>query len=168
MPAFILCLLFTNLELRLMLLIFQFRSQNANIREVICKFNLITYGGLLLMYPILIYTNLSIFFFIGISLVFIPQIYANGIEGHRPNISSPYYQKFLLIRFLLVVRFANIIAISEMLPVEHLLNCSKLLLRGRLRAAGRIPTIFVMDSEKLWSEESPPQVFAAASVQLSL
>lgn len=103
LPAFILCLLFTNLELRLMLMIFQSRHQDANIREVICKFNLIAYGGLLLMYPILIYTNLSPLLFIGFSLIFLPQIYTNAVNGHRPDISSPYYTKFLSLRFLLVV-----------------------------------------------------------------
>ena len=105
MPAFILCLLFTNLELRLMLMIFQARTENTNMREVLCKFNLMTYGGLILMYPLLIYTNLSIFFFIGLSLVFVPQIYTNGIQGHRPDISSPYYKKFLSVRFLIIVIF---------------------------------------------------------------
>ena len=103
MPAFILCLLFTNLELRLMLMIFQARTGNGNMREVLCKFNLMTYGGLVLMYPLLIYTNLSIFFFIGLSLLFVPQIYTNGFQGHRPDISSPYYKKFLSVRFLLIV-----------------------------------------------------------------
>ena len=106
MPAFILCLLFTNLELRLMLLIFQSYSQEGNMRQVLCRFNLITYGGLILMYPILIYTNLSIFFFIGISLLFVPQIYTNAVQGHRPDVSSPYYKKFLTVRFLIIVNFS--------------------------------------------------------------
>ena len=103
LPAFVLCLLFTNLELRLMLMIFQARFQNINIRTVICRFNLTTYGGLLLIYPILLYSNLNAFFFLCICLLFFPQIYHNGVVSHRPNISSPYYQKFLLIRFLLIV-----------------------------------------------------------------
>lgn len=86
MPAFLLCLLFTNLELRILLMIFQSRSNNLNIREIICKFNVITYGGLILMYPLLVYTNLSSFFFIAISLIIVPQIYTNAIQGQRPNI----------------------------------------------------------------------------------
>jgi hypothetical protein len=32
MPAFLLCLLFTNLELRVLLMIFQARSENRSIR----------------------------------------------------------------------------------------------------------------------------------------
>jgi hypothetical protein len=105
MPAFLLCLLFTNLELRLMLLIYQANSENNNIREIICKFNLISYGGLMLIYPILLLTNFNFILFIFISLIFLPQIYNNAVTGSRPDICSPYYSKFLLIRFVLIVLF---------------------------------------------------------------
>ena len=84
MPAFILCLLFTNLELRLMLMIYQSNTDAENLREVYCKFNLISYGSLILIYPILTLTNFNILFFIGICLLFLPQIYTNGIYGVRP------------------------------------------------------------------------------------
>lgn len=57
------------------------------------------------MYPLLIITNLSSFFFILISLIMVPQIYTNAMQGQRPNISSAYYSKFLTYRFLLIVIF---------------------------------------------------------------
>lgn len=102
-PAFLLCLLFTNLEIRILFLIFQSRTDNWNSREFLCKFNLTTYGGLVLIYPILIYCNLSAFFFIIISLIMVPQIYCNALMGKRPNIASVYYTRFLSFRFLLIV-----------------------------------------------------------------
>lgn len=55
------------------------------------------------MYPLLIITNLSSFFFILISLIMVPQIYTNAMQGQRPNISSAYYSKFLTYRFLLIL-----------------------------------------------------------------
>ena len=119
-PAFLLCLLFTNLELRVLLMIFQARSDNRNIREVICKFNLITYGGLILMYPILKITNLSPIFFLTMSLLLFPQIYHNAQRGQRPNISNSYYSKFLTFRFLLIVNIFNHKALFEMFPLECL------------------------------------------------
>lgn len=57
----------------------------------------------MVLYPIIIFTNLSVFFFISISLIFLPQIYTNGVQGIRPDTSSPYYKKFLPVRFLLIV-----------------------------------------------------------------
>lgn len=74
-PAFMLCLLFTSLEIRLLLMIFQVKSSTGNHREVTCYLHLITYGSLILLYPILLYTNLAPTFFIFISLIFLPQIY---------------------------------------------------------------------------------------------
>ena len=105
LPTFVLCLLFTNLELRMILLIFQARYQNINVREVICRFNLLAYGGMILTYPILILSNLSGLFFVTISLIFIPQLYHNGMVGHRPSLRNPYYTKFLLVRFLIFVLY---------------------------------------------------------------
>lgn len=122
MPAFLLCLLFTNLELRILLMIFQARSDNTSIREIICKFNIITYGGLILMYPLLVYTNLSWFFFVGISLIMFPQIYSNAMQGLRPNVGSAYYSKFLAFRFLLIVHFILLVDLFKMFPLEYFLT----------------------------------------------
>ena len=105
LPTFVLCLLFTNLELRMILLIFQARYQSMNIRAVICRFNVLAYGGMILTYPILIFSNLSPVFFISISLIFFPQLYHNGMIGYRPSLQAPYYSKFLLVRFLIIVLF---------------------------------------------------------------
>ena len=132
MPAFFLCLLFTNLELRVLLMIFQARSEGRSIREVVCKFNLITYGGLILMYPLMKFTNLSSFFFVAISLIIIPQIYCNAQRGQRPNISNAYYTKFLTFRFLLIVFYTHILAILKMFPLEYFRSRSELLAQFQL------------------------------------
>ena len=85
-PTFVLCLLFTNLELRMILLVFQARYQNVNIRAIICRFNLLAYGGLILTYPIIKLCNLSPIFFVSVSFIFVPQLYHNGMVGHRPSL----------------------------------------------------------------------------------
>lgn len=102
MPAFLFCLLFTNLQPRFMIFIYQ-QLVNGTIREVLCKFNLFHYGTLLMVYPIIIFTNLSWVLFIGLSLIGFPQIYVNGINGIRPNFSSHYYTRYLLSRLLIIV-----------------------------------------------------------------
>jgi len=38
----------------------------------------------MLIYPILLIANFNILFFIGISLLFLPQIYINAVNGIRP------------------------------------------------------------------------------------
>ena len=119
MPAFLLCLLFTNLELRLLLMIYQANSESNSMREIICKFNFISYGGLMLVYPILVFSNFSTLFFIIISLIFLPQIYINGRNGIRPEFQSPYYSKFLLSRYLLIVIINNILVLSKVLPLQY-------------------------------------------------
>lgn len=100
MPAFLLCLLFTNLEIRFMYLIYEARGEH---RPGIWKFNLLTYGSLGLIYPIIIFTNFDEFMMPIMSLLLLPQIYTNAIEGTRPDIGSAYYSKFLLSRFLILV-----------------------------------------------------------------
>ncbi len=102
MPAFLLCLLFTNLQPRFMILIYQ-QGSNAGIREIICKFNLLHYGSLLMIYPILIFTNLNWVLFVGMSMIYFPQIYQNGVNGIRPDISSHYYTSYLLARLIIIV-----------------------------------------------------------------
>lgn len=102
MPAFLLCLLFTNLQPRFMILIYQ-QSTNSGIREIICKFNLFHYGTLFLIYPLLVLTNFNAILFIGMSLIAIPQIYLNGINGNRPDLTSPFYTRYLLTRLLVIV-----------------------------------------------------------------
>lgn len=103
-PAFILCLLFTNLEPRLLIYIFQDMSNNElNLRQQLCRFNLLHYGSILAIYPLLIFTNFNYILFIFMSCLFIPQIYTNALSSTRPNPLSHYYIKYLLSRFLLVV-----------------------------------------------------------------
>ena len=103
LPSFMLCLLFTNIEPRLMLAIFE-RNQIPNERGCCSMFNLISYGSMILIYPILILTNLNAYLFIGISCLIFPQIYLNAVRGIRPKITSEYYTKFLFSRFLLIVK----------------------------------------------------------------
>jgi hypothetical protein len=101
--AFLFCLLFTNLQPRFMIYIFQQNNNNANIREIICKFNLFHYGTLIMIYPILLFTNLNWMLYIGLSSILFPQIYTNGVNGHRPDLTSNYYIKYILSRYLLIV-----------------------------------------------------------------
>jgi hypothetical protein len=44
--------------------------------------------------------------FIGISLIFLPQIYVNAQKGVRPDLNHPYYSKFLMFRFLIIVIYS--------------------------------------------------------------
>ena len=100
-----LCLLFTNIEPRLMLAIFE-RNQIPNERGCCSMFNLISYGSMVLIYPLLILTNLNGYLFLGLSCMIFPQIYLNAVRGHRPEVASDYYTKFIFSRFLLIVRIA--------------------------------------------------------------
>jgi hypothetical protein len=70
---------------------------------MLCKFNLLHYGSLFLVYPLVLLTNFRPFIFILASCIFIPQIYMNAITGIRPDLKSHYYRYFLLYRFLLLV-----------------------------------------------------------------
>lgn len=70
------------------------------------------------MYPLLKITNLSSFFFLSISLLIFPQIFHNAQRGQRPNLSNPYYSKFLTFRFLLIVLIKLTIVIFEMFSME--------------------------------------------------
>lgn len=103
LPSFMLCILFTNLELRWMLSIFQSNNNSLDMRSIICRFNIISYGSFLLVYPILLFTNLNSWLFIAISLIFVPQIWVNAQKGIRPDLNHPYYSKFLMLRFLIIV-----------------------------------------------------------------
>ena len=85
--------------------VFQKSHDGENPYQTGIKFNVLAYGSLLLTFPLLIFSNLNDFLFIGISLIFLPQIYTNAINGKRPNLSSPLYSEFLLIRFLIIVTY---------------------------------------------------------------
>lgn len=105
-PAFIFCILFSNVEPRLLIEIYRARfDAEIDIRRIMCQFNLITYAGILSIYPLLHFTNLNNYLFMGLSLMFLPQIYTNAINGKRPEPLSTFYSEFLLIRFLFVVIF---------------------------------------------------------------
>ena len=68
-----------------------------------CKFNILHYGSLLMTYPIMIFLNFNWVLFIGMSCIIFPQIYVNGLRGSRPDLSSAYYTKYLLGRFIVLV-----------------------------------------------------------------
>ena len=103
-PAFLYCLMFTNLQPRFLMIIYQSTLDNdANFRLSLCKFNVLHYGSLFAIYPLLIFTNFNWVFFIGMSCIVFPQIYANGFNNSRPDVSSPYYTKYLFSRFILIV-----------------------------------------------------------------
>ena len=105
LPSFMLCILFTNLELRWMLSIFQSNNNGLEMRSILCRFNFISYGSFLLVYPVLLFTNLNSWLFIGVSLLFLPQMYTNAQKGIRPDLNHPYYSHFLMVRFITIVSF---------------------------------------------------------------
>ena len=103
-PAFIYCLLFTNLQPRLLLSIYQSQmDNNVDLRGALCKFNLFHYGSLFAIYPLFLLTNMNWVFYIMMSCIVFPQIYTNGLNNYRPDVSSMYYTKYLFSRFLLIV-----------------------------------------------------------------
>ena len=121
-PAFLLCLLFTNLQPRFLMSIYQNMSDNnANIRQILCRFNLIHYGSLFLIYPIIIFSNFNWVFFIGLSCIIFPQIYVNGFINIRPDIKSAYYSKYLLSRFALIVTSIIFSSTSNVSPITSLI-----------------------------------------------
>jgi len=65
---------------------------------------MLSYGSLLLIYPLIVLTNINRIFFLGASCMLFPQIYLNAVNGIRPEIKSNYYMKFVLSRYLLIVR----------------------------------------------------------------
>lgn len=130
--AFFLCLLWTNLQPRLMISIYQqLVDQDTSLRYMVCKFNLIHYGSLLLIYPLLIFTNLNSLLLLGMSALLFPQIYLNATIGLRPVLNHPYYTKYILPRFLLIVSMSTHsftcvpvpTTSSPLLPTIPLLSC---------------------------------------------
>lgn len=107
-PAFLLCLLFTSLQPRFMIVIYQQANEHQTIREIICKFNLIHYGSLFLIYPLLFVSNLGWGIFILSCIIYFPQMVINGQRGIRPDISSIYYTRYLPARFLMIVKFLSL------------------------------------------------------------
>ena len=103
-PAFLYCLIFTNLQPRLLMTIFQSNMDNdADFRSALCQFNLYHYGSLFALYPILLFTNFNWVLFISMSCIIFPQIYSNGFNNTRPDISSVYYTRYLFSRFIIIV-----------------------------------------------------------------
>ena len=106
-----------------MLSIFQSHNNSLDLRTIICRFNIISYGSFLLVYPILLFTNLNQWLFIGMSLIFLPQIYVNAQKGIRPDLNHPYYSKFLMFRFIIVVKyFYYIQVLRKRFPIQCVLT----------------------------------------------
>lgn len=80
-----------------MLAIFEHRQAGC------LSYNLVSYGSLLLIYPLMLLTNLNRLFFVSAACILFPQIYLNALNGIRPEITSSYYLKFVLSRYLVVV-----------------------------------------------------------------
>lgn len=74
-----------------MIIVFQSLAGENDIRQVICRFNIVSYGGIILMYPLIVLTNLGTPLFLAFTLIFLPQIYNNAVIGKRPNPNSIYY-----------------------------------------------------------------------------
>ena len=119
-PAFIFCILFSNVEPRLLVEIYRARfDDTTNIRSIMCKFHLITYASVIVIYPILSFCNASNLLFVGLSLMFLPQIYTNAINGKRPQPFSTFYREFLLVRFLFVVLISFIQLYLKCFPYNY-------------------------------------------------
>lgn len=104
-------------------MIFTYRAQTSNnldFRQLLCRFNLYNYAVMFLTFGIILLTNFNNFLPISLCLIFIPQIYLNGINGQRPEISDPYYSKFLLSRFIVIVIYFLMAVLSSRVPMEHL------------------------------------------------
>lgn len=114
------CILFTNLELRWMLSIFQSNNNGLEMRSILCRFNFVSYGSFLLVYPVLLFTNLNNWLFIGISLLFLPQIYTNAQKGIRPDLNHPYYIHFLMARFIIIVTFEINLVLHQRISLQYL------------------------------------------------
>jgi len=83
-------------------------------------------------------TDLNWFFFIGISLVILPQIYTNASNNVRPQVLSRY-NFYLFSRFLLIVKMSSLRATSGATLTTFI--CSN-------------PTTFSVSSVCSWSEDS--------------
>lgn len=173
MPAFLLCLLFTNLQPRLMILIYQ-QSTNSSIREIICKFNLFHYGTLFLIYPLLLATNLNFTLFLLMASIFFPQIYTNALTGTRPELSSPYYIRYLLVRMLIIVNPVTLRSISAHSPTTSSTSSPTIFL---LLAAFSSLSFKYLPADEVWTavcaeairlEEGDSAISARASVQLQV
>lgn len=103
MPAMILCLMFTSFEPRFMILIYESLDKTGCLGRLLCRFNLLHYGSLVALYPLLMFTNFSAPLFLLMSCILLPQIYSNGLNGVRPDLASPYYARFIPARYLILV-----------------------------------------------------------------
>lgn len=87
-----------------MILIFEAASVEARATQgMLCRFNMLHYGSLFLVYPIVLVANFRPIFFLLATCILFPQIYLNALTGTRPDPASRYYRHFLLYRFLLLV-----------------------------------------------------------------
>lgn len=88
-----------------MILIFEAASTTVprSPHAMLCRFNLLHYGSLFLVYPLVLLANFRPIFFLLVTCILFPQIYLNALTGTRPEPNSHYYRHFLLYRFLLVV-----------------------------------------------------------------
>jgi hypothetical protein len=155
----------------LMILIYQ-QSNNNGIREFICKFNLFHYGTLFLVYPLLLVTNLRWPLFLLMSCIYFPQIYTNGLGGFRPEISSPYYTRYLLSRMLIIVLclpFRSICVASRSTsstfsPITFSLQFASF--SSPFRYPSSYPVRPTLHTKKIRLQEGNPKVFTGTSLQL--
>ena len=91
------------------------------------SYNLLSYGSLLLIYPLVVVTNLNRVFFVGAACMLFPQIYLNATNGVRPEIGSSYYLKFVLSRYFVVVSKLVCSSISRPTPTISS-GCSPIIL----------------------------------------
>ena len=170
-PAFLYCLLFTNLQPRFLIMIYQNTlDNNANFRNALCKFNLLHYGSLFAIYPLLLFTNFNWILYITMSCIVFPQIYSNGMNNTRPDLKSAYYSKYLFSRFIIIV----IIKLSRLILNASLIisSSSNLTMSSDLSASflyqlKYLPNYSVWPSrhpKTIWIQKSDAKIFVGASL----
>lgn len=112
-PGLFFGILFTNLDVRFIFEVFRNSYEfNLDFRTLLCSFYIIIYCIMFLISCIVYKLNLHPTVFILASMIYLPQIYTNALENHRPKIKFPYYSEFLLVRLSFLVTFINKIALS--------------------------------------------------------
>ena len=117
-PGLFFGILFTNLDVRFIFEVFRNSYDfNLDFRTLLCSFYIIIYCIMLLISCIVYKLNLHPIIYILASMIYLPQIYTNALENHRPKIRFPYYSEYILVRLSFLVTIINKIVLSQMLPI---------------------------------------------------
>ena len=119
-----------------------------------------------MIYPILLFTNLSSVLFVAFSLIYLPQVYVNALVGKRPDPNSVFYNEFLSYRFLTFVNPWLTLVLYEVFPFKYFWVKAQLYSRFGNCCVGWIAAWPALATEDLWAKESLSQVHAAGHLRL--